>query len=158
MTYPDTEGCGKSELSRSISDSEVWEFIDQVAVDVLDESLVKRHLSLGQSHPLTTLDINRKLPQGAHPEQQQFFITHPLSITKVIGTNIIPDRISKSKRVEPVASPDQFAYTQAVLCTSAFIAKDLISYLSDGENSDCRVAKHHNDLQFSRAALLDEYQ
>jgi hypothetical protein len=156
MRHPDLEQSQASEIQRTASEEDVWEFIDQVMVDVLDHRLVGHHLKVGQGHSLTILDIHRQLPQEGAQYQQEFLAKHPVSIVQTVGTDVIPDRVKKSKRMEPDCSAQQFAYEQASLCVAGFITKDLIQYLKQGPGGTSRLADLGSSLDFDRDKLLNQ--
>lgn len=144
----------RADISPQVEEERVLEFVDQVLVDSLSIDIAQKHLQPTQSLELTALSIKQKIPQPEYSYQNTFFSKWAVSISETIGTDVISESLGKAQRMTPSQSVKQFAYKQAVLCVSCFIAEELDAYLSNSPDDADRIFSLSEKLEFDREELI----
>lgn len=144
----------QSDIAPCIEEEQVWEFVDQVLVDCLSLDIARKHLQTAQTTELTALSIKQKIPQAEYKYQNTFFSKWSVSISETIGANVISESLGKAQRMTPSQSVKQFAYKQAVLCVSCFIAEELDAYLSNSPDNAKRIFSLAEELEFDREDIV----
>lgn len=144
----------RSDVTAELGEERVWEFIDQILTDSLTRKIAKQHLAEGRNIELTALNIKQKLPQPDRDYQNTFLSKWSVSISQVIGTDIISPRLGRTQRPLPSQSVAQFAYKQAVLCLSCFAALELDAFLTNSPDDASRIFDLADQLQFAREEIV----
>lgn len=144
----------QSDIAPRVEEEQVWEFVDQVLVDCLSLDIARKHLQTTQATELTALSIKQKIPQAKYSYQNTFFSKWSVSISETIGAGVISESLGKAQRMTPSQSVKQFAYKQAVLCVSCFIAEELDAYLSNSPDDAERIFELAEQLEFDREELI----
>jgi hypothetical protein len=144
----------QSDIAPRVEEEQVWEFVDKVLVDCLSLDIARKHLRTTQTTELTALSIKQKIPQAEYSYQNTFFSKWSVSISETIGADVISESLGKAQRMTPSQSVKQFAYKQAVLCVSCFIAEELDAYLSNSPDNAERIFGLAEQLEFDREDLI----
>lgn len=146
----------RPDICPQIEEERVWEFVDQVLIDSLSQDIALEHLRPTQTVELTALSIKQKIPQPEHSYQNTFLSKWSVSIAETVGTDVISESLGKTQRMTPSQSVKQFAYKQAVLCVSCFIAEEIDAYLSNSPDNADRIFSLSEKLEFDREELIQE--
>lgn len=129
----------QADIGARLSDSEVWEIVDELLVNCLTPDLVEEHIGTGYNVGLTALEIKRRLTHPEELDALNVFIRWGVSITETVGVEHIPKSIENTLRPRPTQTVHQFASNQALLVVACFIANELDAYLSGKYHNGQRI-------------------